>query len=318
MNAVIIGCGVIASRWLRTLSADPRIRVVAVVDPDLARARVLAASYGVARAAATLTEAASAAAVQVAVNLTPPAAHTAVTRHALRAGLHVLTEKPLALTLADAVDLVTTARTSGRVLAVMHNRVLDPQFQPVVAACAGRSGPLAVTADVLVGLADPGFRSTQSYPVTTDLAVHAFDQIQVLISAAPVQVFCTETALPFIGAHASLATMTITFADGSVFGYRGGFTGPGLTTSATGTWQVHGTPLDPPVSTPDATPGYQRCITAMIDMLHTGPAAAAWPVTALRSIALLDAARRSAATGRPVTVAAVPHQPPTPTSSRRP
>ena len=92
MNAVIIGCGVIASRWLRTLSADPRIRVVVVVDPDLARARELASRYGVPRAAATLTEAATVGPVQVAVNLTPPAAHTAVTRHALQTGLHVLTE----------------------------------------------------------------------------------------------------------------------------------------------------------------------------------------------------------------------------------
>ena len=315
MNAVIIGCGIIASRWLRTLGADPRIRVVALVDPDLGRARALAARYRIPCAAATFTEAVTAGPVQVAVNLTPPAAHTAVTRYALRAGLHVLTEKPLALTLADAVDLTLTARTAGQVLAVMHNRVLDPQFQPVVTACAARSGPLAITADVLVELADPGFRSTQPYPVTTDLAVHAFDQIQALIKAAPVQICCTETGLPFISAHASLATMTITFADGSVFAYRGGFTGPGLTTSATGTWHVHGTPLDPPVNEPEATPGYQRCITAMIDQLHTNPADS-WPVTTLRSIALLDAARRSAATNQAVSVAAVPQQPPTHTSGR--
>jgi predicted dehydrogenase len=51
---------------------------------------------------------------------TPAATHAEVTRRALAAGKHVLVEKPLALTTADAVDLARTADAAGLVLMVGH------------------------------------------------------------------------------------------------------------------------------------------------------------------------------------------------------
>ncbi|MFD0348893.1 Gfo/Idh/MocA family protein [Kitasatospora aburaviensis] len=95
MKAALIGCGAIASRWVRSLLADHRIEIAALVDPDKQAARALADRYELSPAfATTLDEARALAPVDVVVNLTPPDHHYRVSREALSQGLHVLTEKP--------------------------------------------------------------------------------------------------------------------------------------------------------------------------------------------------------------------------------
>ena len=54
------------------------------------------------------------ASIEIVLNLTPPAAHVAVTRAALAAGKHVYTEKPLATTREDATGLLAAAEAAGR------------------------------------------------------------------------------------------------------------------------------------------------------------------------------------------------------------
>lgn len=318
MKAALIGCGAIASRWVRSLLADGRIEITALVDPDQQTARALAARYELSPVfATTLDEALAQAPVDVVVNLTPPERHYTVSRSALAQGLHVLTEKPLALNLPDALDLVHLARERGLLLAVMHNRGADPDF--LAFADTVRSGgrpPFAVTADTLVTLPGPGFRSGQHLPVTTDLAVHAFDQVRALITAPPTEVTCTETPTGFLAAHSSIAAITVYFADGSLFTYRGGYVmDPAMRTDANGDWRVEGRGFaarwapDPhrARNAPDAgPPAYQRCIAAMVDALHQDGGIPALAADNLASIALLDAALASANSRRPAPVPEVP------------
>jgi predicted dehydrogenase len=64
---------------------------------------------------------------------TPPADHAAIARAALRRGLHVLCEKPLATSAHDAWDLLRTARLAERVVFPCHNYL----YAPVVRAVRG-------------------------------------------------------------------------------------------------------------------------------------------------------------------------------------
>lgn len=57
---------------------------------------------------------------------TPHDLHAPFARRCVEAGAHVVVEKPLALSHADAVDLVRMARRCGRALLVFHNRHVDP------------------------------------------------------------------------------------------------------------------------------------------------------------------------------------------------
>lgn len=62
---------------------------------------------------------------------TPPAEHANVARAALARGLHVLCEKPLATTIADAREMLDLARSAGRVLYPCHNYKHAPVVQAV-------------------------------------------------------------------------------------------------------------------------------------------------------------------------------------------
>ena len=78
--------------------------------------------------------------------LTPPATHASLAIHLLEAGVHVLVEKPMALTVAEADAMVAAAARSGKYLTVDHNRWFDPVMQQARALLA--SGALGALAGV--------------------------------------------------------------------------------------------------------------------------------------------------------------------------
>jgi scyllo-inositol 2-dehydrogenase (NADP+) len=66
--------------------------------------------------------------VELVVIATPNRLHAPQALAALRAGRHVVIDKPMALTSADADEVISVARESGRVLAVFQNRRWDSDF----------------------------------------------------------------------------------------------------------------------------------------------------------------------------------------------
>jgi predicted dehydrogenase len=107
----IVGCGHIAGPYARDIVAKPELTLVAATDIDPALARTLTETHG-GSAVATLDDL-LAEDLDLVVNLTFPAAHASVTRHALEAGKHVHSEKPLALTPSEAWSLVELAQANG-------------------------------------------------------------------------------------------------------------------------------------------------------------------------------------------------------------
>lgn len=80
-------------------------------------------------------------AIAVVVIATPSQTHAALAAQALEAGKHVVVEKPLALSLAEARQLVALAEARGRLLVAFHNRRWDSDFLAVRSAIAeGRIG----------------------------------------------------------------------------------------------------------------------------------------------------------------------------------
>jgi scyllo-inositol 2-dehydrogenase (NADP+) len=78
--------------------------------------------------------------IELVVIATPDATHVALARAALLAGKHVVVDKPLAMSSADAAALLMLAQESKRVLTVFHNRRWDGDFKTV--ASVVRSGRL--------------------------------------------------------------------------------------------------------------------------------------------------------------------------------
>ncbi|EIZ80513.1 oxidoreductase domain protein [Novosphingobium sp. Rr 2-17] len=120
IGLAVIGCGRISAAHFAAAQALPQdIRVVATVDRDIAQARAAAVPFG-AQAFDTAEQALALPEVEAVLIATPNALHAAQSLAALRAGKHVLVEKPVAETGAEAVELAREAEARSLVLAAGH------------------------------------------------------------------------------------------------------------------------------------------------------------------------------------------------------
>lgn len=103
----LMGCGKISDAYFLGCCAYPGVKVTACADLDVARARHKAAEHGV--TAFTVDELLAHPEVDLVVNLTIPQAHAEVNASVLRAGKHVYTEKPFALTLESGAAVLHVA-----------------------------------------------------------------------------------------------------------------------------------------------------------------------------------------------------------------
>src|SRR6202045_3930885 len=111
LNWVVVGVGDIAvRRVIPAIQAESRSNLYGVVTRDLAKAAPLNT-----RAWTNLGEAVSETAVHAVYVATPVFLHAPQTIQALRAGKHVLCEKPMAMNEAEARSMLRTASESGRV-----------------------------------------------------------------------------------------------------------------------------------------------------------------------------------------------------------
>lgn len=124
----IIGAGSIAERHARHISQLGKLVALCDIVPD--KARALAQKYDVPSFENVDELLQSAHEADVVSVCTPNGLHAEHTIKALRAGYHVLCEKPMALTVKDCSDMISAAETAGkRLFIVKQNR-----FNPPVAA----------------------------------------------------------------------------------------------------------------------------------------------------------------------------------------
>ena len=141
----ILGAGMVARYHQQAVAAcaDLGARLVGVGHPDPARSALIADEFGAPRfdpdALLAHPE------IEIVCVCTPSGQHAAEAVAALRGGKHVLVEKPMALSLADADAMIAAAADAGRHLGVALQRRTDPQFQRLRAAVAeGRLGQLTL------------------------------------------------------------------------------------------------------------------------------------------------------------------------------
>jgi predicted dehydrogenase len=122
VRLAILGCGAITrSEHIPAVIAHPDVELVALVDADLSRAEGLIRNRGLGcQAVADYHEVFGQ--VDAVINALPNNLHVTSNQECLGAGLHVLCEKPLAITAADARASTELAEQKKLVLAVGMNR----------------------------------------------------------------------------------------------------------------------------------------------------------------------------------------------------
>ncbi len=152
----VIGCGQWGQNYLRVLTELEQSVLVAACDVRPAVRQQVAARYPGVRVMASAEELLSDDSLQAVVIATEARSHFALASAALRAGKHVLCEKPLTTRLEEAVALAQMAETCQRTLMVGHifryhagvnalrELVLAPDFGPICYLCLVRTnlGPI--------------------------------------------------------------------------------------------------------------------------------------------------------------------------------
>ena len=204
LRAAVIGAGYMGKFHAEKLAACEGAALAAVIDADAARAKEIGAALGAAHATDYRAWLGKIDAACIAV---PTELHERVARDCLEAGVHVLIEKPLARTLAEADALLAAARAKGLVLQVGHLQRFNPAFR-ALAAQPGRA--LFIDIERLAPFKGRG----TDVDVILDLMIHDLDLALALAEAPVAQV--SACGFRVLTEAIDIANARIEFADGCV------------------------------------------------------------------------------------------------------
>ncbi len=141
LKIAVMGAGLIGKRHVEAISAERRTALAAIIDPSDA-AREFAAEKK-APWFSSLAAALASVPLDGVIIATPNQLHVANALEAVRAGIPLLVEKPIADNAADAKILVASAEAAGVPILIGHHRRHNPMIQAAKAALeAGRLGKL--------------------------------------------------------------------------------------------------------------------------------------------------------------------------------
>jgi predicted dehydrogenase len=131
MGIAIIGCGYWGMNYVRIFSELVESRVVAVCDQSAERLKEVSRRFPGVYVTTQVDDAASQRGVDAVVVCTEATTHFNVTRRLLLAGRHVLVEKPLTTTTAEADKLIDLAKSNSAILMVGHTFVFNAGVRKV-------------------------------------------------------------------------------------------------------------------------------------------------------------------------------------------
>jgi len=126
VNIAIVGCGYWGVNYVRVLSELPAATLRGVCDKDGGRLNEIVRRHHVRYTWNDIHDVLADDLVEAVVVATPSSTHHQIVRQCLAAGKHVLVEKPLALAVEDAADLVEAAKRADRRLMVAHTFLYNP------------------------------------------------------------------------------------------------------------------------------------------------------------------------------------------------
>jgi len=204
LRTAVIGVGYLGNFHAQKYAALPDVELVGVVDNDPARAGDIAAAVGTRAYTDHRDLLGQVDAVSVVV---PTQYHHPVARDFLEAGVHVLIEKPITVTIAEADELISIADQKQVVFQVGHLE----RFNPVLVALDGLlNGPRFIES---VRIAPFKPRGTD-VNVVLDLMIHDIDLIQHIVRS-PVERIDAIGAPVFTGEE-DIANARIVFENGCV------------------------------------------------------------------------------------------------------
>jgi predicted dehydrogenase len=243
-RVIIVGAGSISNAWFPPIQAE-ELQVAAVVDLRVAAAEAQIEKYKLPGAIASSDLAKTLREVQAefVLDLTVPQAHCDVTCQALAAGLHVIGEKPMAASMAEASKMIAASERSGKLYMVSQSRRWDSKHATIAKTLSDHAaGKLTtINCDFFLGAHFGGFRDEMDSPLILDMAIHHFDLARMFSGGRAVSVYAEEFNPSGSWYKGNVAANCLfEMADGVRFAYRGSWCAEGCPTSWNGDWRIIG------------------------------------------------------------------------------
>jgi predicted dehydrogenase len=210
LNVAVIGYGYWGPNLVRNVIESSELNLVALCERDPARGAAFSAKVPGVPVQPDLDLLLDDPDLDAVIIATPPRTHHAIVGAALRAGKHVLVEKPLATTTADAEDLIAIADTGGVVLMPGHTFLYSPSVNKVKELVRG--GALGEVYFVTSSRMNLG--KYQADGVVCDLAPHDFSILLYWLEEPIVRVAASACSV-FQANVPETAFLTLTFASGA-------------------------------------------------------------------------------------------------------
>lgn len=204
LRVAVVGAGRLGGFHAQKLAQCPEVELAGIVDPVAAHRQRLAAQCGVPPFADYRPLLGQ---IDAAIVAAPTQHHHAIAAELLNWGIHLLVEKPLCATSAQADELVRLARRHGAILQVGHVERFNPAF---AAALPVAAQPKYIEAVRVGGFT---FRSTD-IGVVLDLMIHDLDLALCLVRSPVRRV--EALGLSVLGGHEDVANARVEFECGCV------------------------------------------------------------------------------------------------------
>lgn len=214
IGVAVVGAGYWGPNLVRNFQASDQFRLRWLCDLDIDRARRVLGGYSTVQVTGSLDEVLGDPRVRAVAVATPAGTHHGVAMAALRAGKHVLVEKPLAATHADARELVAEADGRGLVLMCDHTYCYTPAVTRIREMVhSGELGRLHYIDSVRINLG----LVQRDIDVIWDLAPHDLSIIDFVLpdGVRPVAV-AAHGADPIGAGRACVGYLTIQLTGGAI------------------------------------------------------------------------------------------------------
>jgi predicted dehydrogenase len=204
LPVAVIGCGYLGKFHAQKYAGHPEAALVAVVDTDSGRAKALAAETG-STALSDYRDLYSQ--IQAASVVVPTPLHHAIAKDLLEHGIHLLLEKPMTVTLAEAQELNALARERNLILQIGHLE----RFNPAYLAVADKvKNPLFIESHRLNSFQERG----TEVDVILDIMIHDIDLILNLVHDEVKTI--RAVGIPVISTMIDIANARLEFERGCV------------------------------------------------------------------------------------------------------
>lgn len=317
LRILYAGLGKISDSWLSYLVTRDDVKIAGLVDLNQDAAIQKKEKYGLdCPVYQDIDKALSEGTYHLLIDNVIPSERLKIAGKAMSKGLHILSEKPLAPSMSEGLEINRLSRKHGRHFFVMQNRRYNTNMfsfrNALSGEIMGKTGYLS--AEFMLGPHFGGFREEMDSPLLIDMAIHTFDQARFLLNCNPVSVYCHEynPSWSWYKGDAS-AVCIFEFENDITFSYTGSWCANGTSTSWDSNWRAlseKGTVLwdgtNFPVGSSDISeitcklPGHKGCIDEMLHCISNNTPASTNSFDNIYSLAMVFASIKSSEENRKI------------------